>query len=84
MARSSLGAHGGIWKECASFFLYSFREMHSMVGRCRKPALDGGGTLEKRGMILDHIKGDNRDPKVFYHKESAAYIMTLFLCCPAN
>jgi hypothetical protein len=46
--------------------------------------LDGGGTLEKRGMILDHIKGDNRDPKVFYHKESAAYIMTLFLCCPAN
>ncbi len=42
-------------------------------------SLDGGGTLEKRGMILGHIKGDNRDPKVFYHKESAAYIMTLFL-----
>lgn len=40
---------------------------------------DGGGTLEKRGMILGHIKDDNRDPKVFYHKESAAYIMTLFL-----
>ena len=40
---------------------------------------DGGLTLEKRGLILDHIKGDNRDPKVFYHKESTAYVMVLFL-----
>lgn len=38
----------------------------------------------KSAADFDHIKGDNRDPKVFYHKESAAYIMTLFLCCPAN
>ena len=41
---------------------------------------DGGETLQKTdGVILPHIAGGNRDPKVFYHKESAAYIMVLFL-----
>ena len=40
---------------------------------------DGGETLYKKGLILDHIAGENRDPKVFYHKESGAYIMLLFL-----
>ena len=34
---------------------------------------DQGGTLRKSGLILDHIKGGNRDPKVFYHPESKAY-----------
>ena len=40
---------------------------------------DGGDTLEKKQEILGHIKGENRDPKVFYHKESDSYIMALYL-----
>ena len=40
---------------------------------------DGGETLLKKGPVLDHIKGGNRDPKVFYHPDSKAYIMVLFL-----
>ncbi len=40
---------------------------------------DGGETLRKAGMVLDHIKGGNRDPKVFYHRDSGAYIMALYL-----
>lgn len=28
---------------------------------------------------IDHIAGENRDPKVFYHEKSRAYIMVLFL-----
>lgn len=41
---------------------------------------DGGETLQRiSGTILPHIAGGNRDPKIFYHKESAAYIMVLFL-----
>lgn len=40
---------------------------------------DGGESLEKHGLVLDHIMGGNRDPKVFYHEESAAYVMVLFL-----
>ena len=42
-------------------------------------SLDGGRTLEKKMRILDHIKGENRDPKVFYHAASSAYIMVLYL-----
>ena len=38
-----------------------------------------GETLEKSGLILDHIAGENRDPKVFFHRESGAYIMVLYL-----
>ena len=40
---------------------------------------DNGETLRKAGLILDHIKGGNRDPKVFYHRESRAYVMVLYL-----
>lgn len=41
---------------------------------------DGGETLQRiDGTMIPHIKGGNRDPKVFYHKESAAYIMVLYL-----
>ena len=41
---------------------------------------DGGETLQRiDGTILAHIAGENRDPKIFYHKESAAYIMVLYL-----
>lgn len=41
---------------------------------------DGGESLRQiDGTIIGHIAGGNRDPKVFYHKESTAYIMVLFL-----
>lgn len=41
---------------------------------------DGGETLQRiDGTILPHIAGGNRDPKIFRHKESAAYIMVLYL-----
>ena len=42
-------------------------------------SIDGGTTLMKKGAMLDHIRGENRDPKVFYHPDSKAYIMVLFL-----
>lgn len=41
---------------------------------------DGGETLVKReGAVLPHITGSNRDPKVFWHPESKAYVMILYL-----
>lgn len=43
-------------------------------------SLDGGRTLQKtdRGMVPT-IGNDSRDPKVFWHKESQAYVMVLWL-----
>ena len=41
---------------------------------------DGGETLTRSdAFLLPHIAGTNRDTKVFYHSESAAYIMVLYL-----
>ncbi len=41
---------------------------------------DGGLTLEKTGKeILPPYAPDNRDPKIFYHEESGAYIIVLWL-----
>lgn len=38
------------------------------------------GTMEKTGIVaLEHIVDENRDPKVFWHEPSAAYIMVLYL-----
>ena len=42
-------------------------------------SVNAGDTLLKKGQVLEHIKGGNRDPKVFYHPDSRAYIMVLFL-----
>lgn len=43
-------------------------------------SLDGGYTLKKTELgKLDTIKKENRDPKVFWHEESGAYIMSLWL-----
>lgn len=43
-------------------------------------SMDQGKTLKKREkFVLPHIKEENRDPKVFYHKESNAYIMVLYI-----
>lgn len=43
-------------------------------------SLDGGRTLHKtdRGMVPT-IGADSRDPKVFWHEESQAYVMVLWL-----
>ena len=40
---------------------------------------DADNTLQKKGMILPHIKGGNRDPKVLCHPQSESYVMVLFL-----
>lgn len=43
-------------------------------------SIDRGTTLQKSDrFILEHIVDENRDPKVFYHKDSNAYIMALYL-----
>ncbi|GLB32026.1 hypothetical protein LAD12857_39490 [Lacrimispora amygdalina] len=41
---------------------------------------DHGKTLKRRAdFVLPHIIEENRDPKVFYHKESSSYIMVLYI-----
>lgn len=41
---------------------------------------DGGFLLEKSDrFVMEHIVGENRDPKVFYHAASKAYILVMFL-----
>lgn len=41
---------------------------------------DGGNTLVKLpGAAVAHIVGKNRDPKVYWHEESAGYYMVLYL-----
>lgn len=41
---------------------------------------DGGNTLKrKEGTLLQEVAPDNRDPKVFYHEASDAYILVLWL-----
>lgn len=41
---------------------------------------DGGKTLQRsEKFCMPHIVNENRDPKVFYHKESKAFIMVLYL-----
>ncbi|MBQ9696426.1 MAG: glycoside hydrolase family 32 protein, partial [Oscillospiraceae bacterium] len=41
---------------------------------------DGGDTMIKKdGTILDELEPDNRDPKVFWHEASKAYILVLWL-----
>ena len=43
-------------------------------------SLDGGDTLAKiKEPCIDTIYYDNRDPKVFWHEESGAYVMVLWL-----
>ena len=40
---------------------------------------DGGDTLQKKGLVIDTLADETRDPKVFYHEQSKAYIMVLYL-----
>lgn len=46
----------------------------------RAYSLDGGKTLIKEGEpVLESLCSENRDPKVFWHEESQAYILVLWL-----
>lgn len=41
---------------------------------------DHGNTLIKReGCVLEHIAGENRDPKVYWHEKRGLYYMALYL-----
>ncbi|MDD2970874.1 MAG: glycoside hydrolase family 32 protein [Lachnospiraceae bacterium] len=41
---------------------------------------DGGKHMELRDeCVIPHIADENRDPKVFYHEESAAYICIIYI-----
>ena len=40
---------------------------------------DGGETLVKKETIIPNIVNENRDPKVFWHEASKAYIMAIYL-----
>lgn len=43
-------------------------------------SVDGGKTLIKYpDFVMEEMADGNRDPKVFYHRESEAYIMVLYL-----
>lgn len=43
-------------------------------------SIDGGKTLEKSDrFVMEEIAHGNRDPKIFYHHETEAYIMVLYL-----
>ena len=42
-------------------------------------SVDNCRTIRKKETILEHITGGNRDPKVFYHSDSNAYVMVLYL-----
>ncbi len=52
---------------------------HQFTQRLRV-STDGGDTLELSDQFLiGHVAGEDRDPKVLYHKESDAYILLLYL-----
>lgn len=43
-------------------------------------SLDGGRTLEKSDKFcMEHLAAENRDPKVFYHAATMAYILILYI-----
>lgn len=42
-------------------------------------SLDGGMTLIKKQTVLPTMCSENRDPKIFWHEETKAYIMCLWM-----
>ena len=74
----------GYGKDALLFFYTAaggFNKWSKNRGSTQRVAVsyDNGKTLIKKDMILDTIKEGNRDPKVFYHSESASYVMVLYL-----
>lgn len=58
---------------------WSAEKNHLFTQRLRV-SKDGGTTMESSDkFFIEHIAGENRDPKIFYHEESQAYIMLLYL-----
>lgn len=60
--------------------VYFYTAMNGKTGVQRiAVSNDGGETLIKGDTVVEQIEPENRDPKVFYHKESGAFIMALYL-----
>ena len=47
--------------------------------QCLAVSLDGGETFQKRGRVIGHIKGSNRDPRIVYDEEKDIYRLALYL-----
>ena len=65
-----------------SAILFPYTAAHVEKGFTIRMAVstDGGNTLEKLpGVLLDSRNMDNRDPKVFWHEETNAYICVLWI-----
>ena len=74
----------GLGKDALLFFYTAaggFNEWSKEAGynSTQRLAVLNNDTLIKKDMILDTVKDGNRDPKVFYHEESKAYVMVLYL-----
>ena len=66
------------------FYTYATKDKNGKTPRRFTQKLaystDGGRTLIKKdGVFIDNITEENRDPKVFYHEPSSAYICLLWL-----
>ena len=65
--------------------IYFYTAMGDKKGlQCLGYSTDNGYNIVKDCIVLDNICDGNRDPKVFYHKDSDAYIMPLFVSEPNN
>ena len=80
----------GLQKDALLFFYtaagHSSRESKGKPYTIRLAySTDGGNTLIKKdgiceaGEIMETLAADNRDPKVFWHEESGAYILVLWI-----
>ncbi len=58
--------------------LFFYTAMGKRGVQCVASSSDGR-TLTKHSVVLDTIETENRDPKVFYHPESDAFVMALYL-----
>lgn len=80
-----LGLKNGEHDTVVLFYTAAGGVRKSSAGRvftqCIAYSTDGMKTFEKynNNPIINHIKGENRDPKVVYHNESKMYVMVLYL-----
>lgn len=62
------------------YFYYTAAPKGGLFTQRLAKSFDGGMTLVKdESFVVENICRENRDPKVFYHKETSAYIMILWL-----
>ncbi len=63
------------------FFYYTAAPSGGEFSQRLAKSSDGGMTLVKDPVFeIPAICRENRDPKVFFHRESSAYVMVLWLC----